>query len=62
MPTASNKHAIVRLRDETCGPTMEFRVHIFFKHEDVAPKLEHGYILRLHRMKVNLSLIIDFLK
>jgi hypothetical protein len=60
MPTASRKHAIVRVRDETCGPTVEFRVHIFFKHEDVFPKLEHGYILRLHRMKVNLSLIIYF--
>jgi hypothetical protein len=53
MPTASRKHAIVRVRDETCGHAMEFRIHIFFKHEDVFPKLEHGYILRLHRMKVN---------
>jgi hypothetical protein len=53
MPREDNKHAIVRLRDETSGPDEEFRVHIFFSHETAFPKLEHRYILRLHRLKVN---------
>jgi len=52
MPREDNKHAIVGLRDETCGPDKDFRVHIFFSRETAFPKLEHGYILRLHRMKV----------
>jgi len=52
MPRKDNKHAIVRLRDETCGPDEEFQVHIFFRLETAFPKLEHGYILRLHRLKV----------
>jgi hypothetical protein len=54
MPKEDCKHAIVRLKDETCGPDQEFRVHIFFSRETAFPKLELGYILRLHRLKVNL--------
>jgi len=53
MPNEDNKHAVVRLRDETCGPEEDFRVHIFFSHETAFPKFEQGYILRLHRLKVH---------
>jgi len=48
----------VRLKDETCEPGKEFCVHIFFNHETGLPKLEHGYILRLHRLKVRAQSII----
>jgi len=53
MPNEDNKHAVVRLRDETCGPEEDFRVHIFFSHETAFRKLEQGYILRLHGLKVH---------
>jgi hypothetical protein len=39
MPTEFRNHAIVMVRDETCGPTVEFRVHIFFKHQEFFPKI-----------------------
>lgn len=58
MPREDSKHATVRLKDETCGPGKEFRVHIFFSHETAFPKLECGYILRLHRLKVNAYYIV----
>jgi hypothetical protein len=53
-----SKYAIVRLRDETCGPGKGFQVHINFNHETAFPKLEPGYILRLHKLKVHTYSII----
>lgn len=50
-PREDDKHAVVRLRDETCGPEKDFRVFIFFSNETAFPKLEQGYILRLHGLK-----------
>jgi hypothetical protein len=58
MPRKDSKHAIVSLKDETCGPAKEFRVHIFFNHETAFPKLECGYIVRLHRLKVHAYSIV----
>ena len=53
MPKEDNKHSVVKLKDETCGPDEEFRVYIFFNCDMAFPRLEHGYILRLHGLKVH---------
>jgi hypothetical protein len=58
MPGEDSKHATVILRDETCGPDKEFRVHILFDLERAFPELEQGYIMRLHRLEVHAYSII----
>ncbi|XP_069690146.1 serine-rich adhesin for platelets-like [Periplaneta americana] len=53
-PRGSSRHAVVGMKDETCQPDQEFRLHLFFKYDILPPRLEHGSILRVHKMKIEL--------